>query len=80
MISTRALIPYILITFGLAWAILGLYIFLPDKMNGIFGEITGQHPLIFLSVHAPAIVMWWKIMMVAGGRAKTLLERSYSTN
>lgn len=49
------LIPFLLIAFGLAWGILALFIFLPNQMNGIFGELTGQHPLFFLAVYAPAI-------------------------
>jgi membrane protease YdiL (CAAX protease family) len=49
------LLPFLIITFGIAWGILGLYIFLPEQMTGIFGEITGMHPLFFLAVYAPAI-------------------------
>jgi len=51
----RALIPYLVIAFGLAWGILALFIFLPDAMNPIFGQLTGNHPLFFLAVWAPAI-------------------------
>jgi hypothetical protein len=54
-IPFRSLIPFLLITFGLTWAILGLFIVFPDKVTGIFGELTGQHPLFFLAVYAPAI-------------------------
>lgn len=50
-----SLMPFLLITFGLAWGILALFIFLPDQMNSIFGKLTGQHPLFFLAVYAPAI-------------------------
>ena len=50
-----SLAPFLLIAFSLAWGILALFIFLPDQMTGIFGELTGQHPLFFLAVYAPAI-------------------------
>ena len=51
----NALTPFLLIAFGLAWGILALFIFLPEPMVGIFGQLTGQHPLFYLAVWAPAI-------------------------
>ncbi|WP_319370020.1 type II CAAX endopeptidase family protein [uncultured Ilyobacter sp.] len=54
-ISTRSLMPFLLITFIVTWTILGLYIFLPNKMTSIFGKITGDHPMFFLAVYSPAI-------------------------
>jgi membrane protease YdiL (CAAX protease family) len=50
-----SIVPFLLIAFGLAWGILALFIFLPDPMAEIFGQLTGQHPLFFLAVYAPAI-------------------------
>ena len=50
-----SLAPFLLITFAIVWGILALYIFLPDQMAGLFGQLTGQHPLFFLAVWAPAI-------------------------
>ena len=49
------LLPFLLIAFGLAWGILALFIFLPEQMTRTFGELTGEHPLFFLAVCAPAI-------------------------
>jgi membrane protease YdiL (CAAX protease family) len=54
-ISFFSLVPFLLIAFGVAWGILGLFIFLPDWMISTFGQLTGQHPLFFLAVYAPAI-------------------------
>jgi uncharacterized protein len=54
-IQVSLLVPFLLITFALAWGILGLFIFLPDQMTRLFGELTGQHPLFFLAVWSPAI-------------------------
>ena len=51
----RSLAPFLLISFGLAWGIIGLYVFHPERMETIFGAITGNHPLLFLAVYAPAI-------------------------
>ena len=51
----RSLVPFLLIAFGLAWGILGLYIFFPDRTASVFGQLTGNHPLFFLAVYAPAI-------------------------
>jgi hypothetical protein len=50
-----ALAPFLLITFGLAWGILALFILFPKPLVAMFGELTGQHPLFFLAVWAPAI-------------------------
>lgn len=64
----RALIPFLLISFGLAWGIIGLYVFLPERMEAMFGQLTGNHPLFFLAVYAPAIAAFI-IVARAGGRA-----------
>jgi len=50
-----SLLPFLLIAFAIAWGILALYIFLPDQMTGLFGQLTGEHPLFFLAVWSPAI-------------------------
>jgi len=55
LIPFLSIVPFLIITFGIAWTILGLFIFLPEKMTGIFGEISGDHSLFFLAVYAPAI-------------------------
>ena len=49
------LMPFLLISFGLAWGILALFIFLPEQMTAFFGKLSGQHPLFYLAVYAPAI-------------------------
>jgi membrane protease YdiL (CAAX protease family) len=51
----KMLLPFLLVSFGLAWGILALFIFSPDQMTRAFGELTGQHPLFFLAVYSPAI-------------------------
>ena len=54
-IPVSSLTPFLIITFGIAWGIIALYIFLPTQMAAAFGEISGQHPLFYLATYAPAI-------------------------
>ena len=51
----RDVIPFFLMTFGIAWGILGLYMVAPDSMSRLFGDLSGSHPLFYLAVYAPAI-------------------------
>jgi len=50
-----SLLPFLLITFCLAWAILTLLILVQDGITAIFGELSARHPLFILAVYAPAI-------------------------
>jgi hypothetical protein len=54
-IPFRSVTLFLLLTFGIAWGILAAFIFIPETMVGLFGEITGEHPLFYLAVWAPAI-------------------------
>lgn len=49
------LVPFLIITFGISWGVIALYIFLPDQMIALFGELTGEHPLFYLATYGPAI-------------------------
>jgi uncharacterized protein len=62
----RSLISFLLISFGLAWGILGLYIFMSDRMQAAFGQLTGNHPLFFLAVYAPAIAAFILVARTGG--------------
>ena len=62
----RSFVPFLLISFGLAWSILGLYIFLPEPMVAVFGQLTGNHALFFLAVYAPAIAAF-SLVVRSGG-------------
>ncbi|MDV7399554.1 hypothetical protein RZS08_49530, partial [Arthrospira platensis SPKY1] len=55
-----------IITFGLAWGILGLFIFIPEQMAEYFGLLTGQHPLFYLAVYAPAIAAFVVVFFGSG--------------
>jgi membrane protease YdiL (CAAX protease family) len=62
----RSFTPFLLISFGLAWGILGLYILLPERMGAVFGQLTGNHPLFFLCVYAPAIAAFTLVVRYGG--------------
>jgi hypothetical protein len=59
-----ALVPFLLIAFGVAWGVLGLFILRPEMMTRLFGPLTGQHPLFYLAVYAPALaaglIVFWQ--------------------
>jgi membrane protease YdiL (CAAX protease family) len=61
-----SLVPFLLIAFGLAWGILAMFIFLPNQMTALFGELTGQHPFFFLAVYAPAIAAFIVVAYYGG--------------
>ncbi len=54
-IRERDLIPFLFMTFAIAWGILALYIFASETMIRVCGNLTGQHPLFYLAVYAPAL-------------------------
>jgi len=54
-IPFKSLVPFLLITFGLTWAILALLILFTEPIERIFGELSSRHPLFVLAVYAPAI-------------------------
>ncbi len=60
------LFPFLLIAFGIAWGIIGLYIFLPERMNEMFGSLSGTHPLFYLAVYSPAISALFLILRATG--------------
>ena len=65
-VPVAALLPFVLITFGVAWGVIGLYVLLPEPMAALFGPPSGQHPLFFLAVYAPAIATLVIVGFVSG--------------
>ena len=61
----RALTPFILLTFGLAWGIFAIFIFRPE-IAAVFGEVSGSHPLFVLAVYAPAISAIFLVIIYDG--------------
>ncbi len=61
------LIPFFAMTFVITWGILGLYIFASETMVNLFGNLTGQHPLFYLAVYAPALAALAVLFYREGG-------------
>lgn len=62
----RALLAFLVITFGIAWGLLGLYLFLPAQATARFGQISATHPGFILAVWSPAIA-GFVVVLYAGG-------------
>jgi membrane protease YdiL (CAAX protease family) len=74
--TTKSLPFFLLISFGLAWGIMGLLIFNSEQMIAIFGPVTGHHPLFILAVYAPAIAALCVVFWADGiGGTKNFLSR-----
>ncbi|MBS9402255.1 hypothetical protein KG088_01260 [Halomonas sp. TRM85114] len=72
----RALLPFLLITFTIAWGILAGYLFLNAPMSLVFGPITGHHTQFYLAVYAPAIAALLVVFHGEGpGGVRRLLGR-----
>lgn len=54
-IPWSALLAFTLITFGITWGTIALYVFQTDRMVALVGELNGSHPLYKLCTYAPAI-------------------------
>lgn len=65
-LSLASFWPFLLMTFGITWAVLGAYMALPEQMAGWVGALTGEHPLFYLAVYAPAIAAV-VVIMARGG-------------
>jgi len=53
--NIRSLLPFLAITFGLAWGLVGLLILFPDQTAAVFDELNAKNPLFIMAVYAPAI-------------------------
>jgi|GEM_PF-1579815 len=71
VLRVRTVIPFVLLTFGLSWGIIALYVLAPEMMNPTFGKISGVHPLFFIAIYSPSIAA---IALVAG-RTGTPIQR-----
>jgi len=55
IMKIRFLLPYLAITFGLAWGLIALLMLFPQQITALFGELSAKNPLFILAVYAPAI-------------------------
>lgn len=63
---TQALIAFLILTFGITWGLIGIYIFRPEWASTTFGEISGSHPFFFVATWAPAISALVLLLYYAG--------------
>jgi hypothetical protein len=60
-VPSIALLPFVLITFGITWGITGLYILFPDRATAWLGQISGTHPAFIVATwgvwHLPAFFL-----------------------
>jgi uncharacterized protein len=54
-IGPAALLPFLAISFGLSWGLVGLYLAFPGPITRLFGPVGITNPLFLLAVYAPAI-------------------------
>jgi membrane protease YdiL (CAAX protease family) len=64
--NIRSLLPYLAITFGLAWGIVALLILFPDQIEAAFGQLSAKNPLFILAVYAPAIAAFTLVIRQGG--------------
>lgn len=60
--GTKALAPFLAISFGLTWGLAALLFIAYDQITAIFGEVSMSNPLFILAVYAPliaSIIMVW---------------------
>ncbi|MEE4331683.1 MAG: type II CAAX endopeptidase family protein [Wenzhouxiangella sp.] len=60
-LPVSALVAFLCITFLITWSVIGAYILLPDRASGMFGPISGSHPLFFLATWSPALAAFWVV-------------------
>ncbi len=53
--GTRALTPFLVITFALTWGLAAVAIMFADQVVAIFGEFGLTNPLVILAIYAPGI-------------------------
>lgn len=55
LMTTKTLIPFFALTFGLTWGIGLLMMLFPDQIIALFGEVSYTNPLFILAVYSPAL-------------------------
>jgi hypothetical protein len=64
--NTRSLLPFLSISFGLAWGLVGLLILFPEPLTAVFGELSAKNPLFILAVYSPAIAAFTLVIHHGG--------------
>ncbi len=67
--TTKTLVPFLALTFGLTWGIAALLILFTDEIVAIFGEISASNPLFILAVYSPGfagVFLVWRKYGIKG--------------
>lgn len=61
--TTKALVPFLALSFGLTWGLAALLILFSEQLAAIFGELSYTNPLFILAVYSPGfagviLVLW----------------------
>jgi hypothetical protein len=62
-IDTKALAPFMILTFALTWGLAALFFLFTDQITAIFGEASLSNPLVILAVYSPGlagIIVAWR--------------------
>jgi hypothetical protein len=65
-LAAPALISFLGLTFLITWGVIGAYILAPELAAGVFGPISGSHPLFFLATWSPALAGFWIVYRYGG--------------
>jgi uncharacterized protein len=65
-IPASALVPFLGITFLVAWGLIGFYVVAPEMAAATFGAISGSHPVFFLATWAPAMAAFFVVFVHCG--------------
>jgi membrane protease YdiL (CAAX protease family) len=54
---------FVALAFGLGWGVVALLLLFTDRIESVFGPVSGTNPVFVLAVYSPAIagvlVVWW---------------------
>jgi uncharacterized protein len=62
----RSVIAFFVLTFAIAWGLVGLYLAVPGPIEAAFGPLRAAHPLFILAVYAPAISAFILVLRYGG--------------
>lgn len=67
-LTWQSVLAFFLLTFMIAWGIMGVFVLFPDWLVAHFGEVSGHNPLFILAVYAPAISALTLVLVHSGGK------------
>ena len=62
-LGMKTLVSFLVLTFGLSWVPMALFMLFPDQLTSLFGEISTSNPFFLLAVYAPSlsgILLVWR--------------------